>query len=202
MSNTRPVRIVRRNGTSRSTKMLAYAAIALASLVAAACGDDADPVTTGASSDDRAAVTIRLSNYAFQDVPRTITSGTAIAVTNQSANEAHELTAWRLPDGETRSLAELQLLPPDELGALISGAPVLAIAARPNADGELFLGDGTLREPGRYLLICFIPTGADPDQVMTAMSAAASDPAAGPPQIEGGPPHMAAGMIAEIGVTP
>jgi hypothetical protein len=49
--------------------------------------------------------------------------------------------------------------------------------------------------------VCFIPTGADPDQVMTAMEAAAADPSAGPPQIDGGPPHAAAGMIAELEVT-
>ena len=52
-----------------------------------------------------------------------------------------------------------------------------AFAARPNEDGELVPGDGTLHEPGRYLLVCFIPTRADPDQVMAAMKAAPADPA-------------------------
>ena len=78
----------------------------------------------------------------------------------------------------------------------------LVITARPDDSGELVVGDGTLREPGRYLLVCFIPTGADPVEVMEAMTAAAADPNAGPPQIDGGPPHLAAGMIAELVVTP
>jgi plastocyanin len=186
----------------RPTRIVACAFAALAVVALAACGDDDDAGTATEAAAGGQAVTITLSDYVFEGVPSTITSGTPIEVTNESADEAHELTAFRLPDTETRSLAELQALPPDEFGALVPGAPALAFAARPNEDGELVLGDGTLHEPGRYLLVCFIPTGADPDQVMTAMQAAAADPSAGPPQIEGGPPHVAAGMIAELVVTP
>ena len=135
-------------------------------------------------------------------MPQTITDGTTITVTNESAVEAHELTAFRLADSETRSLSELQALPPEQFGALIPGVPALGIVARPKEKGELVLGDGTLPEPGRYLLVCFIPTGANPDQVIKAIRAAAADPTAGPPQIDGGAPHLAAGMIAEVVVTP
>jgi uncharacterized cupredoxin-like copper-binding protein len=188
--------------SGRPTTIVACALAALAVVAGAACGDDDNASTATEAAAGGQAVTITLSDYVFEGVPPTITSGTPIDVTNESADEAHELTAFRLPDTETRSLAELQALPPDEFGALVPGAPALAFAARPNEDGELVLGDGTLHEPGRYLLACFIPTGADPDQVMTAMKAAAADPSAGPPQIEGGPPHVAAGMIAELVVTP
>lgn len=186
----------------RQTTFVACAFAALAVVGLAACGDDDDASTPTEAAAGGQAVTITLSDYVFEGVPPTITSGTPIDVTNESADEAHELTAFRLPDTETRSLTELQALPPDEFGALVPGAPALAFAARPNEDGELVLGDGTLHEPGRYLLVCFIPTGADPDQVMVAMKAAAADPGAGPPQIDGGPPHVAAGMIAELVVTP
>lgn len=191
------------NSIRRTTTIARCMAVALVVVAGAACGDDKDDKNAGETTPaaaGRQAVTITLSDYAFGGVPRTIAGSTPIAVTNSSANEAHELVAFLLPETETRSLTELQALPPDQFGAIIPGAPALAIAARPNEDGELVLGDGTLREPGRYLLVCFIPTGADPDQVMTAMQAA--DPNAGPPQIDGGPPHLAAGMIAELVVTP
>jgi len=202
MGNPTPNRDLNLGRSRRPTTIVACALAALAVVAGAACGDDDDATTATEAAADGQAVTIRLSDYVFQGVPPTISSGTPIDVTNESANEAHELTAFRLPDTETRSLTEIQALPPEEFGALIPGAPALAFAARPNQDGELVLGDGTLHEPGRYLLACFIPTGADPDQVMTAMKAAAADPSAGPPQIEGGPPHVAAGMIAELVVTP
>lgn len=203
MGNPAHTRYPSVNSIRRTTTIARCMAVALVVFAGAACGDDKDDKdaseTTPAAA-GRQAVTITLSDYAFGDVPRTIASSTPIAVKNSSANEAHELVAFLLPETETRSLTELLALPPDQFGAIIPGAPALAIAARPNEDGELVLGDGTLREPGRYLLVCFIPTGADPDQVMTAMQAA--DPNAGPPQIDGGPPHLAAGMIAELVVTP
>ncbi len=183
----------RSSRSSRSTGIALCTLTALVAVAAAACGDDGDDASDG--------VTITLSDYAFEGVPDTITTGTTITVTNESTQEAHELLAFRLPDAESRSLTELKELPPDQLGALFPSAPALAIAAPPGEDGELALGAGTLNEPGRYLLVCFIPTGADPDQVMTAMEAAAADPNAGPPQIDGGAPHLAAGMIAELVVT-
>ena len=58
-------------------------------------------------------------------------------------------------------------------------------------------GDGTLTEPGRYLVFCAIPTGADPDDAMVAMQEAV-DSQSGPPQIDGGPPHLAQGMYGEL----
>ena len=58
------------------------------------------------------------------------------------------------------------------------------------------VGDGTLAEPGRYVVLCLIPTGADPAEYLAA--AATSD---GPPQVDGGPPHIAHGMFAELVVT-
>jgi len=179
----------------------------LAALALAACGDDGTTASTTASAvattqSSRPTVTIGVRDYAFDGVPPTIAAGTPIAITNTSATEAHELTAFRLPDGETRDLRELQALPPEELGALLPGAPALALVAKPGADGELVLGDGSLDEPGRYLLVCFVPMGAKPDEVVAAMKQAAADPAAGPPQIAGGPPHLTAGMIAQIEVVP
>jgi hypothetical protein len=169
------------------------------------CGSDDDAASNVASNDtpsivDAAPLRISARDYAYDGVPATIASGTPIALTNSSTREAHELTAFRLPEGEARPVKELVALPPEELGALLLGAPTLALVAEPSANGEVVLGDGALHEPGRYLFVCFIPVGAKPDEVLAAMQKAAADPSAGPPQIEGGPPHMTAGMIAEVEV--
>ena len=59
------------------------------------------------------------------------------------------------------------------------------------------VGDGTLSEPGRYLVICAIPTGADPMEYLEA----AAQSEEGPPEVEGGPPHFVNGMYAEVVVT-
>jgi hypothetical protein len=178
----------------RSRSNAIMLALTLAALPPAGCGDD----ETGSTNP----VKIQLRDYTFDGVPRTMAAGRPIAANNTSKLEAHELTAFRLPDGEARPLSELRTLPPDEFGALFPGAPALAIAAGPGEQGELILGDGSLHEPGRYLLVCFIPTGAQPDGVLTAMKAAAANPNNGPPQIDGGPPHLTAGMITELTVTP
>lgn len=200
-----------------------YLLFSLLAVIAAACGSDDSATSTAASNvapssestaasdvastaapqlSRQPAVSIGVRDYAFDRVPRTITAGSPIEITNTSTGEAHELTAFRLPAGETRPLSELRALPPEEFGKLIPGAPVLALVARPGADGDVVLGDGSLNEPGRYLFVCFIPIGAKPDDVLAAMTKAAADPNAGPPQIEGGPPHMTAGMIAEVQVVP
>ena len=69
--------------------------------------------------------------------------------------------------------------------------------ALPGEEGFAALGDGTLQEPGRYVVLCGIPIGADPQAYLEA--AQTSD---GPPDVPGGPPHMTAGMYAELIVEP
>ena len=66
----------------------------------------------------------------------------------------------------------------------------------PGGEQIAAVGDGTLAEPGRYLIMCAIPTGADAEEYLAA--AATSD---GPTQVEGGAPHFAHGMFAALIVT-
>jgi hypothetical protein len=103
----------------------------------------------------------------------------------------------RIPDSEERPVAEL-LEDPAAMGQLFSGGPPAAvIVAAPASDQPgAVVGDGALTEPGRYALICSIPTGADPDAYLAAAAAAEG----GPPEVEGGPPHFVEGMVAEITV--
>ena len=106
--------------------------------------------------------------------------------------------AFRIPDTETRSVDELMALPEAELeAAIVTGPPALVMLALPGEEGFAALGDGTLQEPGRYVVLCGIPIGADPQAYLEA--AETSD---GPPDVPGGPPHMTAGMYAELIVEP
>lgn len=98
----------------------------------------------------------------------------------------------RLPDDETRSVEELLALPEEELMALFPGPPATVLMAPPGGEQVAAVGDGTLSEPGRYALVCFIPTGADP---VAFMEQAGPD---GPPEVDGGPPHIVHGMHAEL----
>lgn len=68
------------------------------------------------------------------------------------------------------------------------------LIAPPNEDGAPVVGTGELTEPGRYAIICAIPTRADPDEYL----AAAAEAEGGPPVVDGGPPHFLAGMYAEL----
>jgi len=71
--------------------------------------------------------------------------------------------------------------------------------AFPGEEGMAVVGSPTLTEPGRYALICAIPTGADPQAYRDLFAAPPSDNE-GPPDIPGGPPHFTQGMFAELTV--
>lgn len=156
-------------------------------LAVASCGGDDD--------DDQVAVTA--VDYAFQGLPATVDPGTKLTLTNASSAEFHEMVVFRLPDGEARSAEELVALPEEQLDALFIGPPTLVLLAPPDGAPQIeAVGDGTLTEPGRYVMFCAIPTGADPDAFLAALETATD----GPPDVAGGPPHFVNGMFAEITV--
>ncbi len=154
-------------------------------LVASACSSDGDET-----------VTVSAADYAFQDLPRSVDAGTTFKLTNKSTRELHELVAFRIPDSETRSAADLIKLPEEQLNVLFSGEPALVILAPPNGGEQILaVGDGKLTEKGRYMIACAIPTGADPQAYL-----AAAQSGEGPPDVPGGPPHFTQGMFAELTV--
>ena len=75
-----------------------------------------------------------------------------------------------------------------------------AFAHTANYDSAVaqWFAEGTLAEPGRYALMCFIPVGADPDEYTAAVQAAGGGKPSG---VAGGPPHFVSGMHAELQVT-
>lgn len=156
-------------------------------------GDDAGPEAPEISDD---AVLITGADYEFRNVPETAEVGTELALTNVSEEEVHEIVLLKVADDEKRPLNELLALPEDERNALAVFQGVTV--AFPGEDAVFTDGSMTLNEPGRYVLICSIPTGADPQAYRDAVA----DPdAQGPPDVEGGPPHLVNGMVAEIEVT-
>ena len=152
-------------------------------------------ISCGSDSAGDASVRVRAADYTFLDVPERVPAGTSFELSNTSNEEAHELVAVRLPDEEERTVAQLVALPPEKFGSLMTEVRTVIIAG-PRSDGTAVVGDGTLDEPGRYALVCVIPTGADPDEYLA--KAATSD---GPPDVAGGPPHIVKGMFAEVDVT-
>ncbi|MEM9034762.1 MAG: hypothetical protein AAGD18_09250 [Actinomycetota bacterium] len=161
----------------------------LAMLLVGACGDDdAADVADGV-------IEITGIDYGYEGVPEQIRAGSSIRLINASEVEVHEIVAVRLDDAENRPVSELAGVPPEELGSLLDGLQTVVVAP-PVDSGFVVEGDGTLSQPGRYAFFCLIPTGADPEEYL----AAAAEAAGGPPQVDGGPPHLVAGMYAEVDV--
>lgn len=131
-------------------------------------------------------------------MPASIPAGTTLELQNTSDTELHELVAFRLPDGDDISLTELVQLAPDELTPRL-GAPATVVLQAPGSDQQIVaVGDGSLQEPGRYVIMCFIPTGVEPHVYLDAAAASNGEP----PVVEGGPPHFVNGMYADLTVEP
>jgi hypothetical protein len=146
-------------------------------------------------------IAVTAVDFAYEDLPDSVPAGTRLTLANSAPSELHEIVAFLLPDDETRPVSELMSLPPDEMGSLFAGEPATVLLTPPGGDASdqiAAVGDGTLSEPGRYLVLCAIPTGVSPDLYL----AAAAESGGGPPEIEGGgPPHLVHGMWAALTVS-
>jgi hypothetical protein len=173
-------------------RMLAVGAVAVA---LTACGSDDN--TTG----EPGVIAVTAVDFGYEDLPESVPAGARLTLTNSAPSELHEIVAFLLPDDETRPASELMSLPPEEMGSLFAGEPATVLLTPPGGDASdqiAAVGDGTLGESGRYLVLCAIPTGVSPDVYL----AAAAESGGGPPQIDGGgPPHLVHGMWAELTVT-
>ena len=165
-------------------------AIAALAVTAAACSSAEEPTTTTTSAPQT--IEVAALDYGFSGLPERVPAGTTFTLVNDSAVELHELVAIRLPEDETRSVEEL-VADPEALAAYFPSVETVLIA--PPLEGSIAVeGTGTLTTPGRYAIICAIPTGANPQEYL----AAAAESEGGPPQVDGGPPHFVEGMWGEL----
>jgi len=163
----------------------------------AAAPESTEPHTS--AHGDQPTINVDGVDYGFENLPAEIEAGTALTFTNTSDAEFHEMVVIRIPDDETRPVAELATLPPEESDAVFADSmPALVSVAAPGEEGMPVVGDGVISEPGRYAVVCFIPIGADPQAVVDAMQSESSTP----PDLGDGPPHITAGMYGELTVTP
>lgn len=212
---------MKQKSRTRTAGRVALATVLSAGLLLTACGDDDDEATaddtTAETTEEQAAetteasplddasdggvedgvLTVELVDYGFEGLPESVPAGTKLQVENTSKVEFHELVAFKLPEGETRTAEELVALPEEELTGLFAGPPAAVLLAGPDGGEQTAaVGDGTLSEPGSYVLFCAIPVGADPE----ALAEAAQSPDAGPPaeDPDAGPPHFTEGMYADL----
>ncbi len=164
--------------------------IIAAALALAACAESgAEPVS--------GTVNVTGQDYSFEGVPEVVASGAELTFTNSSGVEVHEMVVMKVADLETRTIEELLELPEEESDTLVEFQGVLV--ALPGEEGANPEGPGssiTVTEPGRYVIVCFIPQGADPEVVAEAMAGGGE----GPPDMGDGTPHALIGMVAEFQV--
>lgn len=183
------------------------AAIGAATLILSGCSTAADTTTTTTTTTAETTtsttepvapptVVITTLDYAYSGLPTEVKAGTTFTLVNESDTELHEFVAVRLADDDSRTAAEIVSLPPDELGALFANVSTVLLATPGSDEAIPAVGNGTLNESGRYVIVCAIPTGANPQEYLDA--AATSE---GPPEVDGGPPHFVHGMFGEVIVT-
>ncbi len=167
---------------------LGLVAIGAGIVLSLACGGDDD----GGSAKTYG---VKAQDYGFAGLPKTVAPGSKLEMTNSSNKELHEMVVIRLPDDEKRPVGDLIKLSDEELGVIAETEPAMVLIAAPGEDAMPVLGDGTLTEKGRYAVLCFIPTGADPEAYLNA-----AENGDGPPEVEGGEPHAFKGMYGEVTV--
>jgi len=164
-------------------RSIRHLSLVFVAIVVAACGS-AGPQEYAVTATD----------FAFDGLPSTMAAGSTITLSNESSVELHEFVAIPLPDSETRTAEEI-IGDPEGLRAYFPTVEAVIIAP-PESDGMAVVGTGELSTAGRYLIICAIPTGVNPDEYL----AASAESEEGPPDVGDGPPHFVHGMWAEITV--
>lgn len=185
--------------TSRHRRLLAGAVVTAMAVLGACGGDDDKGAVPDATSTtetpeadlaaDGSTLTIDAVDFAYVDLPDRVEPGTALAMTNGSTEEVHEAVVFRLAGGDTRPAQEIiaAATDPAEIGEFVGVAVAL-----PGEEAQYPEGDIVFEEPGRYVIACFIPTGADPQAYAEAIATGE------PPQGVAGEPHVAHGMFAEV----
>ena len=173
-----------------------------------AAGDAAAATTTAPATETNVTtppvagppkITVVATDYAYAGIPATVPVGTVFRMDNASTDEFHELVFIHVDDSDTRTAAEIAATDLDVLfdgdnptfGLL--GDVMLALPGGGSYVVNGVAGQG-ITNPGRYIVMCLIPVGADP-------GFAAQQAADGPPTAEdlaGTVPHYQMGEYAEF----
>ena len=138
-------------------------------------------------------ITVTASDYAYAGVPELVASGATFTMHNVSRQHIHEMVAVKVPATEHRSLAELTKLSHGNLVAALGVRPTFVMLQPPGAAVIKGIGDGTVTEPGRYLLVCSVQLNVTVPQYFQALVA---HPGEAPEIPGGGLPHYTQGMYA------
>jgi hypothetical protein len=159
---------------------------------------DAAATTTTPAVETPQTIRVISTDYAIEGVPATVPVGTVFRMDNHSTDEFHELVFVRIDDEDDRTAAEIAS---QDLDQLFDGDnPMFGLLgdvmlAKPGGSSYLVNGTGQgISNPGRYIVMCLIPVGADP----AFAELQAND---GPPTAEdlaGTVPHYQMGEYAEF----
>jgi len=181
-------------------------------------------VPVGAQSDDPSAepamdmsgqtIVVGGTEYRYTNLPTSVPLGTVLTFADMGA-EPHELILNRIDDSVTASLDELMSmafeqgvdLQAEGLVSDVEGGFLFALPGM-TADGSI-----TLDQEGRYVVLCFVPSGLDMNKLaelgvdITTLGPD-TDPSTMSPEaqayleeVNSNPPHVAQGMIQEFYVT-
>ncbi|UDY35674.1 hypothetical protein [Dermatobacter hominis] len=145
----------------------------------------ADLVDWMADNCDYQVIDVEAHEYAFEGLPETAKPGRTIVRLTNHGNEVHEIAFAKAKDGVTESAEELIQLPEEQAGEKVEF--LSSGFAMPGGSGGALL-DTT---DGRYIAVCFIPTGMTP-AAMEQMMTSGAEPE--------GMPHAMQGMVGEFTV--
>lgn len=195
---------------------------AAGALLLSACGDDAEPEAAESSEPEAVESSepeeteteammepdtyeVSGTDYMYSGIPAEMAVGSTLVFTNESTVEVHELVAVNVGDDERPLfdiLTEFQAaLEAGETSAII---PAMVHIQGPGGEPAIpaVNPSGTLTEPGRYIFLCAIQQGVDPQAYFEEAARMQEAGEEGPVVFEdGGQPHAALGMVAEARVS-
>jgi hypothetical protein len=118
---------------------------------------------------DLGALDVTATDYAFGGIPETVPAGTTLLTFANDGTEFHEAVVMQIAEGEERPFEELMALPEEEAMALVTNK---AFVFTP-PDAETYVTAEL--DPGRYVAICFVPTGATPEALASGATLDESD---------------------------
>lgn len=139
-------------------------------------------------------IRISAKEYALQGIPTERRPAGTMAITLANVGGVtHAIAIGRIDGAETRPIAELAKLPPDQLSTVLS--PVGSVRVDPTQTATVFLRF----PPGRYAVLCPVRVPAPPPSpAPTTRPGSTRTPPPPPP----GPPHYTLGEFGEFTIGP